>query len=157
MISPTSKGGGEMEQYLPYFVWLAAIILAVVVEAATAELVSIWFVAGGIAALIASICGAPFWLQTVLFIAVTAVTLAATRPLVKKLVRFKKTQTNSDRYIGKSGVVKEEINNTAGQGQVEVLGSIWTARSADGSILPAGSSVLIREIQGVKLIVDPQR
>ena len=44
-----------MEAYLPYF-WLAVIVVAAVVEGATAQLVSIWFVAGGVGALIADLC-----------------------------------------------------------------------------------------------------
>jgi membrane protein implicated in regulation of membrane protease activity len=142
-----------MEQYIPYF-WLAVIIVAAVVEALTAQLVSIWFVAGGIASLIAYICGAPIWVQLVLFIVVTALALLVTRPFVRKLMHFKKEDTNSGRYIGKTGIVIIEINNTLAQGQVKVMGSVWSARSTDGSVIPEGTEVLIHEIEGVKLVVE---
>ena len=142
-----------MEAYLPYF-WLAVIVVAAVVEGATAQLVSIWFVAGGVGALIADLCGADFWFQAVIFVVITALTLLVTRPLVRKLLDFKKVDTNADRYIGKVGIVITEINNTLGVGQVNVLGSIWTARSADGSIVEVGQQVLIKSIEGVKLIVE---
>ncbi len=141
-----------METYLPYF-WLAVIIVAAVVEGSTAQLVSIWFVAGGVGALIANLCGAELWTQTVVFVVVTAITLVSTRPLVKKLMNFKKEETNADRYIGKDGIVIVEINNTLGVGQVNVLGSVWTARSEDGSVIKIGEHVLIKAIEGVKLIV----
>ncbi len=144
-----------METYLPYF-WLTVIIIAAVVEASTAQLVSIWFVAGGVGALIANLCGAEFWTQTVVFVVVTAITLVSTRPLVKKLMNFKKEETNADRYIGKDGIVTAEINNTLGVGQVNVLGSVWTARSVDGSVIKIGEHVLIKAIEGVKLIVTVQ-
>jgi len=39
-------------------------------------------------------------------------------------------------------------------GAVYVDGKTWTARSADGSVLPAGSRVEIRRMEGVKLIVE---
>ena len=61
-----------------------------------------------------------------------------------------KTQTNADRYIGKAGVVTEQIDNEAARGLVKVLGSVWTARSADGSVIPAGANVEICAIDGVK-------
>ena len=51
-------------------IWIAAIIIFGVVEAATAGLTSIWFVLGGIAGLIAAVCGGPIWLQVALFFAV---------------------------------------------------------------------------------------
>jgi membrane protein implicated in regulation of membrane protease activity len=140
-------------QYLPYF-WLAVIIFAVIVESVTAQLVSIWFVAGGIGALIASVCNLDFWWQLFIFVVVTAVTLVATKPLVKKVIRVKKTQTNADRYIGKSATVITEINNMLGQGQVNVSGNVWTARSLDNTVIQVNQEVIIKSIEGVKLIVD---
>ena len=141
--------------FLP-FLWLALIIAAIVIEGMSAQLVSIWFVAGGVAALIASLCGASFAVQMVLYVLVTAAALAATRPFVKKAMTFKKEDTNAGRYLGKIGIVTSEINNTAAVGQVKVLGNIWSARSSDGSIIPAGASVLVLRIEGVKLIVELQ-
>lgn len=142
-----------MEIYMPYL-WLGIIVVAAVIEGSTAQLVSIWFVAGGVGALIANLCGANLWLQSLIFVAVTALMLAVTRPLVKKLMDFKKEDTNAGRYIGKNGVVITQINNTLGEGQVNVLGSIWTARSEDNSIVKIGENVLVKSIEGVKLIVE---
>lgn len=141
-----------MEQYQPYL-WLAIIIVAAVVEAATTQLVSIWFVIGGVSALIANLCGAPLWLQWVIFAGVSTLALLATRPLVRRLLSFKRVDTNADRYIGATGIVTVQISNTLGKGQVTVKGSVWTARSADGSEIPEGCPVLIQSIEGVKLIV----
>ena len=141
-----------MEQYIPY-IWLAVVVIMAIAEGMTAQLVSIWFVVGGVAALIASVCSAPIWLQVALFIAVTLLTLTVTRPFVKKLMRFQKTETNADRYIGSDGLVILEINNELGQGQVNVSGSIWSARTVDGTVLPVGSKVKVECIEGVKLMV----
>lgn len=142
-----------MGAYMSY-IWLAVIVVAAVIEGSTAQLVSIWFVAGGVGALIAELCGAALWAQTVVFVVVTALTLLITRPLVKKLLNFKHEDTNAGRYIGKVGVVIVEINNLLGKGQVNVMGSIWTARSADDSVIQTGSNVLVKSIEGVKLIVE---
>lgn len=137
---------------MPYF-WLAVIVIAAIVEGVTSQLVSIWFVAGGIGALIANVMGAQMWLQFLVFILITSITLIATRPIVNKMINFKKTVTNADRYIGKCGTVITEINNTLGEGQVNVSGSIWTARSADNTIIKVNQRVIIKSIEGVKLIV----
>ena len=141
-----------MEPYIPY-VWLAVVVIMAIAEGMTAQLVSIWFVVGGVAALIASVCSAPIWLQVVLFIGVTLLTLIVTRPFVKKVMRFQKTETNADRYIGSDGLVILEINKELGQGQVNVSGSIWTARTVDNAILPVGARVRVENIEGVKLMV----
>jgi membrane protein implicated in regulation of membrane protease activity len=135
------------------FVWLGIVAVAVLLEMATTQLVSIWFAAGGVGGLIASLVGAPFLVQLLVFVLITGITLAFTRPFVKSALDVKKTNTNADRYLGKIAIVTAEVNNTLGAGQVNVLGSIWTARSANGSVIPVGQRVLVESIDGVKLIV----
>ncbi|MDD6176103.1 MAG: NfeD family protein [Firmicutes bacterium] len=136
-------------------IWLGVVVVCVIVEALTAQLISIWFVAGGIAALIACLCGVHFWWQLACFLIVSTVALAATRPLVKKLLVRKKVCTNADRVVGMTAVVTEEINNSLGQGLVNVSGNIWSARSVDQSVIPVGRNVQVQAIQGVKLMVLP--
>ena len=149
------KGGGDSEMTA---LWIAAIVVFGVVEAVTAGLVSIWFVPGAVAGLIAgtpvlfaALPGSGLLIQLVLFLAVSAAALAATRPLVKKLSAGRAVPTNADRVLGRTARVTETIDNDSASGAVYVDGKTWTARSADGSVLPAGSRV---EIQGVKLIVE---
>ena len=138
---------------MPY-IWLIVIIAAVCVEAATSQLVSIWFALGGIAALIASLFSGEVWLQCVLFVGITAVTLLITRPLARKKLSFPKSRTNADRYVGETAVVLETIDNVAGKGEVKVMGSVWTARSANGEKISQGASVRICSIEGVRAIVE---
>lgn len=139
---------------LMIWIWLGAIVLFGVVEAATAGLVSIWFVAGALAALIAVLLGAGIWVQLVAFVVVSAAALALTRPLVKKITAGRSVPTNADRVLGREAKVTETIDNENSTGAVYVDGKTWTARSADGSVLPAGSRVEIRRMEGVKLIVE---
>ena len=51
-----------MAEYMIY-IWLGVILFALIVEGITAQLVSIWFVPGGLAGLIAGFCGAGEWIQ----------------------------------------------------------------------------------------------
>ncbi len=137
---------------MPY-IWLAVIVVMAIVEACTVQIISIWFVVGGVAALISTAFTDSTFIQFIVFVLATALSLILTRPFVKKLLSFKKEDTNAGRYIGKNGIVIEEINNELGIGQVNVSGSIWTAKSADGSIIPKDCKVFVQEIKGVKLIV----
>ncbi len=136
------------------YVWLGVTILAAIVEAAVPALVSIWFVPGGLAALIASLAGGPLWLQILLFLGVSALALVFTRPLARKLQDQEKPSTNADMALGKDGLVTEDINNILGTGRVAVLGNSWAARSADDSVIPKGETVKAERIEGVKLIVS---
>ncbi len=133
---------------LMIWLWLGAIVLFSVVEAVTAGLVSIWFVAGAAAALLAALAGISVTAQLVLFVAVSAVALAATRPLVRKLTAGKAQPTNADRVLGQTARVTETIDNQNADGKT------WTARSTDGAVIPAGTQVRVTKIEGVKLFVE---
>lgn len=146
------KGGSDAVMTI---VWTAAIIVFGIVEAVTAGLVCIWFAAGAVAALIAAFVGVPLWAQIGLFVIVSAVALALTRPLLKKITQGQVTPTNADRVLGQTAKVTETIDNENYTGAVYVDGKTWTARSADGSVIPAGSRVKIEKMQGVKLLVSP--
>ena len=136
--------------------WTAVIIIAIALEAATAQLVSIWFAGGGLAGLIAHFLHAPFWLQVIAAAVATLILLLETRPLVRRFLRGKETRTNADRVVGRTAVVTEPIDNVLAKGRVSVLGSDWTARSLDGGAIPAGAQVRVERIEGVKLIVSPE-
>ena len=133
--------------------WLAAVVGFGVLEAVTAGLVSIWFVAGSAAALIGALLGAGIGVQAALFIAVSAAALAVTRPLVRRYTAGKAVPTNADRVLGQTGKVTETIDNESAAGAVYVDGKTWTARSDDGSVIPAGTVVEILRMEGVKLFV----
>ena len=135
------------------WVWLGAAVVFGVVEALTAGLVSIWFVAGSAAALIGAFLGAGLGVQVALFVVVSAAALAVTRPLVRRYMAGKAVPTNLDRVLGDSGKVMETIDNENSSGAVYVDGKTWTARSADGSVIPAGTVVEILRMEGVKLFV----
>ena len=136
------------------WIWIAVIIAAVVVEVASMQLLSIWFAIGGVAALITSFLTDNIVIQIVVFIVVSVIALAMIFPIVRKSLKKEHVKTNADRYIGKLAVVTEEISNIDAKGQVKVDNQIWSARSEDGSDIPAGTKVKVLRIEGVKLIVS---
>lgn len=152
LISHQLKGGTDRMMTI---VWTAAIILFGAAEAMTAGLVSIWFVAGALVALVAAFVDASLTVQVVLFLVVSAAALAVTRPLLRKITAANAIPTNADRVIGELAKVTETIDNENSTGAVYADGKTWTARSADDSVIPAGSRVKIESMQGVKLLVSP--
>ena len=115
-------------------IWIAAIVVFGIVEAVTVGLVSIWFVLGAVAGLLAAVLGAALWVQIVLFFVVSIAALAATRPLVQRMLRRDETPTNADRVLGQTARVTETIDNTVPTGAVYADGKTWTARSASGRV-----------------------
>ena len=138
-------------------VWVCAIIVFVVIEALTVQLVCIWFGAAALVALIATLLGTPLWLQLTLFSVCAIVLLVFTRPMARRLMKRPATHTNADRILGMKAVVVIEINNEAAEGQIRVMDQIWSARSLGGEVLPEGSHVVVRSIEGVKAIVESNR
>ncbi len=129
-------------------IWLGVTILAAIVEAAVPALVSIWFVPGGLLALVASLAGGSLALQVVLFF------LGSAAALARRLQRPGPTSTNADRVIGATAVVTEAVDNLQGAGRVSVMGNSWAARSERaGETIPTGETVTVVRIEGVKLIV----
>jgi membrane protein implicated in regulation of membrane protease activity len=136
--------------------WLIAIIIFALAEAATASLVSIWFIGGAFVSLILSLFNVNYVIQITAFVVVSLLLLIITRPLAKKYLNNKIIKTNSEALIGKQAIVTDTIDNLLGTGRVKVEGKDWSARATDGELIKAGETVIIQEINGVKLIVSRQ-
>lgn len=155
-------GKGERAMLIPLdaksiteIVWLVLLILFAASEAITVGLTSIWFAAGALVALIAALLGGPVWVQITLFLAISLLCLAAVRPLAKKHLNDKVVPTNADRAIGEEIPVTQDIDNLRGRGAVVIRGMTWSARSQDGSAIPAGTMVKVLRIEGVRVFVEP--
>ena len=136
-------------------IWLGIMVVFLFMEANTVSLVSIWFAAGSLAALIASLFGAQLWLQITLFLVVSAASLACMRPLVRKYIKPRIVPTNTDALLQSQGYVTEDIDNLAAHGQVKLGAMEWTARSTNGVVIPKGTLVTVDKIEGVKAFVTP--
>lgn len=136
-------------------VWLVLMVVFLIAEAATVTMVSLWFAAGALAALVIGLLHGPLWLQIGAFVAVSAVLLLLLRPLVRRYVAPKITATNADSVIGKTGLVTVAIDNVAATGQVKLGGMVWTARSTSGGSIDTGTMIRVDRIEGVKVFVTP--
>ena len=139
---------------LQKIVWLVLLLLFAGAEAASVGLTSIWFAAGALCALIAALLGGALWVQIALFLMVSVLCLLAVRPLARRHLNNRVEATNADRVIGEQAQVTEDIDNIRGKGAVVIRGVAWTARSEDGSPVPAGALVKVLRIEGVKVFVE---
>lgn len=139
------------------YIWLVLMGLLVIAELLTISLTTIWFAGGALAAAITAGIGLPFYVQFGVFIGVSFLLLALMRPIAVRVQRQeKKIPTNADSLIGQEAVVKEQIDNLHSTGSVMINGQEWTARSEQENLtIDPGSTVCIRSISGVKLIVLP--
>lgn len=135
-------------------IWFVLMVVFLIVEAVCLiHLVSIWFAAGSLTAMLLALIGAPVWLQVIAFVLVSSALLAMLWPLVRKHLNPNLTKTNVDAVIGSTGLVTASINNVEAHGQVKLGPMEWTARSTDGSHIPEGTLVRVDRIEGVKAFV----
>ncbi len=136
--------------------WTILVVVFICLEAATVQFVSIWFAGGAFAALIATLSGSGIWLQTVVFVIVSALLLIFTRKLIRRIKAKEPLKTNTDALIGQNGTVLDLISNINSSGSVKVGAMVWSARSENGEDIPVGATVTVKKIDGVKLIVEKE-
>lgn len=136
-------------------IWLVLMVVFLMIEGASVSMVSLWFGAGALAALIVALIGGEIWLQVLVFFTVSIVLLAALRPLARKYFTPKLARTNVDSVIGQTGTVTADIDNVSARGQVKLASMEWTARSTSGDPIPAGTLIRVDRIEGVKVFVSP--
>lgn len=135
---------------MDWIFWLMLVIILSIIEIATVNLLTIWFVISGIVAMILSFFIKDVAVVSTVFAILGIILLLITRPLVKKFAKSKDENINLGRVIGKTGIVTEEIRKNQ-VGEVKVDGKRWSAIS--NKKIEVGSEVIIDAIEGVKLIV----
>jgi membrane protein implicated in regulation of membrane protease activity len=133
--------------------WLIVIVVMAVIEIITLGLTTIWFAGGALAAFAASLMGANLVVQFIVFIVVSVLLLALTRPFAVEFLNKDRIRTNAESLLGLTGVVIEDIDNLRAQGLVSVEGQEWTARSVSEEVILKDTHVEIVKISGVKLLV----
>lgn len=137
-------------------IWFGLFVAFLITEAACPiHLVSIWFAAGSLVAMIASLLGAQLWLQVLLFFVVSCALVALLWPFIRKFLNPKLSKTNVDAVVGSQGRVTVAIDNIAAVGQVKLGAMEWSARSTSGEPIPENTLIRVDRIEGVKVFVTP--
>ena len=134
-------------------VWLILLVVFIAAEAATVQLVSVWFAVGALAAMVVSLLGGEVWLQVAVFFILSIALLALLWPVAKKRLKPKVVATNADALVGRLCTVTEDIDPTEG-GRVKLGDVTWSARSENGDRISAGARVRVLNIQGAKVFVE---
>jgi membrane protein implicated in regulation of membrane protease activity len=140
---------------VPLVIWIIISAAALVIDIATSAFLFMWFTVGGIAAIMALIFDANIAVQVIIFIAVSAVSMALGYPLVKKTLKttVKKTPTMEESYIGRELTVDEDLVETA---RVKINGIYWTIKNI-GEPVKKGDKVKITGLEGNKLVVMKEK
>jgi len=136
-----------------WVVWLIAAVVLAVGEIATLGFFLAPFAGGALVAAVISGAGGGTAVSLVAFLAVSAVLLAALRPLARSHKRMPpQIRTGTAALVGRTGTVLERVDN--GAGCVKIEGEVWTARPYDeDEVIEAGTRVQVVEIKGATALV----
>jgi membrane protein implicated in regulation of membrane protease activity len=149
----------EWNEWAFPLLWFGIVVLTLIIEGQTDDLVAIWFAPSAFVSLILSFFKVQFWVQFGVFVALTLIGLILSftliRPLMKK--RNKVEKTNVDAMAGKLALVEEDIDNGVPCGVAKINGQLWTARMDDpAATAHKGEWVEIIRVEGSKLICRPK-
>ncbi len=136
--------------------WAVLLIAALVVEAQSEALLSIWFAAGAIPSLILAAMGnSAFILQVAIFAITSSILLVLSKYIFKNALkkpsdRSNTLKTNVDGVIGKNGISKDEIKIDQ-NGYVRVNGMDWLAYTTSEETISPDDKVEVIAVEGVKL------
>ncbi|MBQ9485566.1 MAG: NfeD family protein [Clostridia bacterium] len=135
------------------YIWLAVTAAALIIEFITTEMVSVWFVGGGLVAMLLAGLGLDWYFHVPAFIVISLVLMLCFRKLVMKKLNKGTVRTNAETVIGKEVVLLSAIgfNNP---GSIKVNGVVWTAVAEDeNASIAEGTRVIVERIEGNKYIV----
>lgn len=132
--------------------WLVLLIAFIIIEAQTAQLVSVWFALGAAAAFFTSALTSSWLVMLSVFVLVSAISLIFTRPLVRRHLNTDFVPTNASLNVGRIAtvIVPIEVNLS---GRVRLDGVDWAARSS--SPIPQGAMCTVLSVDGATLTVAP--
>lgn len=134
-------------------VWIIVIAASIIIEEQTAQLVSIWFGVAAIGGIICVLAGVDIIIQIVVFAALSLILIFLSRPLAKKMMQNTEIKTNAERLIGMKGRLTKAITEDE-KGEIKIDYQRWTAVSVDNKPINENELVVVKEIQGNKLVVD---
>jgi len=138
-----------------WILWLIIAGFFFILEMVTSGFLVCWLGVGALLSMILSFFVDSVIAQVTVFAISSIVMIVLTKPLVKKFIEKETVPMNKDGLIGKEGIVIETIDTVKAQGQVKLMGEVWSAKSFDeGKVIEKDTKVIVKEITGVKLVVE---
>ena len=135
------------------YIWLAVIVLAIIIEFLTADMVTIWFAGGGIVAMILAIFELQWFIHVPAFVVVSTVLVLCFRKLVLKKLSSAESRVNADSAIGKEFTLLSNIEFGV-RGSIRVNDVVWSAVGEnEHDVILAGATVQVIRLEGNKYIV----
>lgn len=135
-------------------IWIIVAALTLIIELVSVSLLFIFFTIGAVVTAILTSLGLTesFNMQLLSFSIVSVLSLLVARQPLKAWLKRNKGGTEYSEYLGDQATVINDIP-AQGEGRVFYRGTEWIALSASSTLIEKGKSVIIKELDGIKLIV----
>ncbi|MBU7010121.1 MAG: NfeD family protein [Theionarchaea archaeon] len=143
----------EIEGWL---IWLILAAAFAVGEIFTEGFFLMWFAIGAAVASVIALLepGSTAW-QWGAFIVVSGILVVFSRRFAERFTKAQPPGIGADRYVGKTGVVLEDIDNLKNTGQVRIDKEEWRADSSIDEVISEGVQVKVVGLDGTHLVVKP--
>ncbi|MGV9825689.1 MULTISPECIES: NfeD family protein [unclassified Gordonia (in: high G+C Gram-positive bacteria)] len=134
--------------------WLAAVVVLLIAEMFSGDLVLLMLAGGALSAAgVDYFFDTPVWVDGLVFAVVSVLLVAGVRPVAKRhMLSRPKVLTNTEALEGRTAVVTEQVDEH--DGRVKIGGDIWSARTMNaGEVIEAGAHVTVVEIDGATAVV----
>jgi membrane protein implicated in regulation of membrane protease activity len=147
-----------MNENWVWILWAVLGVILVIAEVFTPGFVLLWFGVGALAAALASLLGASFAAQFVIFIGLSSILTALSRTIFVNYFTGRDEpegmKMGAATLPGRVGTVVTSSQGALQEGAVKVFGSVWTAYPAEGEPpLEAGDRVIVERLQGASIYV----
>jgi len=138
------------------YIWLAVLVVTLIVEFVTLDLVSVWISLGAFVAMILAACKVGFEIQIAVAVVIAVGCILGLRKVALKWLNRTKEKTNMELIIGKKVKLLTKITEDE-MGTVKINGIVYSVKEKDDNEVEENSYVVIEKIEGNKLIVRKEK
>jgi membrane protein implicated in regulation of membrane protease activity len=136
-----------------YIVWFIFAAIFIIGEIFTAGFFLACFGIGAIVSGVLAMMEINTIWQWASFVVVSGILFAVSRRFAERFSKKQPPGIGADRFIGKEGIVLEEIDNAENTGSVRIDKEIWRADSDSEKTIKKGSRIVVVRLDGTHVVV----
>jgi membrane protein implicated in regulation of membrane protease activity len=136
-----------------YIVWFIFAAIFIIGEIFTAGFFLACFGIGAIVSGVLAMMEINTIWQWASFVVVSGILFAVSRRFAEKFSKKQPPGIGADRFIGKEGIVLEEIDNSKNTGSVRIDKELWRADSDSGETIKKGERIVVVKLDGTHVVV----
>ncbi len=138
------------------WIWVVTAVVLGVGEMLAPAFFLLPFAIGAVAAATLAWFSIAVPLQLFVFIVVSILTLIGLQRFMQREEREVPIVVGATRYVGRFATVLEDVDRKAGTGEVRMDTEVWRATTNGDAVIHAGTEVVVTDVVGTRLLVEPR-